>query len=72
MKFLVEATEEYKLHNITDTGLGRIPEPGEQWEVEKDRLDVLLGENPQGRVYVKLIKEVKVETPKKVEKKTKK
>ena len=70
MKFLVEATEEYKLHNITDIGLGRIPEPGEQWEVEKDRLDVLLGENPQGRVYVKLIKEVKVETPKKVEKKT--
>lgn len=70
-KYLVEATEEYELHNVVDSELGRKPKAGEQWEVNKERLDVLLGENANNRVYVKLIKEIdtKDDKPKKTTKK---
>ena len=40
--FLVEALDTYEKKNIIDNGLGRVPKAGEQFEVSKERLDVLL------------------------------
>lgn len=65
MKYLVEALEIYKTKNIRDKELGRIPEPGEQFEVDKERLDILLEKNPYNTAFVKVIKEIKpIEKPK--------
>lgn len=61
MKYLVEALDTYKRRNIQDGVLGRIPETGEQFEVDKARLDSLLGDNGYNEVFVKLIKEIKEE-----------
>ena len=61
--YLVEALDTYKEHSIADNTLGRIPAPGEQFEVSKERLDVLLGKNTHNLVFVKVIKEPK-EAPK--------
>jgi len=58
-EYLVEALETYEEYNVTDTVLGYVPTRGEQFKVNSDRLGVLLGENDDNRVYVKLIKEVK-------------
>ena len=55
--YLVEALDTYKLRNIPDKVLERIPEPGEQFEVTEERLTVLLGANPYNVAFVKLIKE---------------
>jgi hypothetical protein len=35
--------------------LGYVPYVGERWEVDKERLDVLLGNNRTHQVYVKLV-----------------
>ena len=69
MKYLVRALDTYKKNNITDGELNRIPEAGEEWEVEKDRLDILLGNNHNKFVFVELVKDLTKET-KKVEKAT--
>ena len=61
MKVKVEALDTYEKFNITDSGLGRIPRAGEQFEVTKERLNVLLGNNDSGRVYVKIVEPVKEE-----------
>lgn len=61
MRYLVEALPVYKEKNITDSGLGRVPEEGEQFEVTKERLDVLLGDNTHNTVFVKVIEEIKEE-----------
>ena len=61
MKYLVEALDVYEKFNVTDNELGYIPKEGKQFEVSKERLDVLLGENENSRVYVKIIKELKEE-----------
>ena len=75
MKYLVEALDTYEKHNITDNDLKRVPKVGERFEVNKERLDILLGQNSYNVPFVKLIeqidtKEIKTETinPKKVEK----
>ena len=62
--YLVEALDTYKEKNIPDKVLERIPEPGERFEVPKERLDILLGKNSYNLVFVKLIEEPKVEEPK--------
>ena len=68
MKYLVEALDTYEKGNITDNVLGRIPKTGEQFEVDEERLEVLLGKNDHHKVFVK-----KMEKPVEVEnKKTKK
>ena len=67
--FLVEALDTYKEKNIPDLILRRIPEPGEQFEVSKERLDILLGKNDFGLEFVKLVEKPK-EEPKKEVKKT--
>lgn len=69
--YLVEALDTYKEHSIQDNVLGRIPAPGEQFEVSKERLDILLGKNNHQLVFVKLIKEPE-EEPKKEKKPIKK
>ena len=55
----VEALDTYEKYNVTDAGLGRVPKSGEQFEVTKERLNVLLGNNDSGRVYVKVVEPIK-------------
>ena len=63
MKVRVEALDTYEKYNVTDNVLGRVPKAGEQFEVTQERLYILLGDNENNRVYVKVIEPVKeVET----------
>lgn len=55
MKVKVEALDTYEKFNVSDGQLGRVPRAGEQFEVTKERLNVLLGNNAGGRVYVKIV-----------------
>lgn len=55
--YIVEANENYQRYNITDKELGRIPKPGECFVITGQRLEILTGDNPQGLVLVKVIKE---------------
>ena len=59
MKYKVEALNTYEEYNVTDSVLGYVPRAGETFIIDKDRLDVLLGENADNRVYVKVIEEIK-------------
>lgn len=61
MRYLVEALKTYEEKSIEDGVLKRIPEVGEQFEVDKERLEVLLGDNPYKVAFVKLVKEIKEE-----------
>lgn len=61
MKVKVEALDTYSNFNITDSELGRVPKAGEQFEVTKERLNVLLGNNSSGRTFVKIVEPVKEE-----------
>lgn len=71
MRYLVEALNTYEEGNIVDNELLRIPKEGEKWEVSRERLDVLLGENALGKVFVKVVEETKPkEEIKEEEKKT--
>ena len=54
-KYLVEALRTYQNYNITDIQLGHVPMAGERFKVNEDRLNILLGDNDQGRVYVRLV-----------------
>ena len=59
MRFKVEALPIWKERNITCTDLNnKIPKAGEQWEVDKERLDVLLGDNPHNQPFVKLVEDI--------------
>lgn len=70
--YLVEALDTYKEKGIPDMKLERVPEPGERFEVSKERLDVLLGNNSYKLPFVKVIEEPKEEVkPKKTIKKKK-
>ena len=64
MEYKVEALSTYEEYNVTDKELGYVPKAGETFKVSKDRLDILLGENEDDRVYVKVLEEIK-ETKKK-------
>jgi hypothetical protein len=61
MRYLVKALNTYKEQNLLDNELGFIPEEGYEWEVSKERLDVLLGENGFGMKFVELVKEINLE-----------
>lgn len=61
MKYLVEALDTYEKNNLTDYTLGRIPKEGERFEVTKERLDVLLGENDYKFQFVKIVKKLSEE-----------
>lgn len=53
----VEALATYAENEIKDQELGRIPAEGEIFEVTKERLDVLLGNNSYEMVFVKVVEE---------------
>lgn len=59
MKYRVEALNTYEEYNVTDIVLGYVPKAGETFIVDRERLDVLLGENDGNRVYVKVVEEIK-------------
>jgi len=61
MKVKVEALDTYEKFNVTDNELKRVPKAGEQFEITKERLNVLMGNNANGRVYVKIVEPVKEE-----------
>ena len=57
--YTVEALPVYQEYNITDNQLGRVPNKKEQWKVDYNRLEILLGNNKLHRQYVKIIDESK-------------
>lgn len=59
--FQVSALGTYKDENLKDGQLGYIPEIGETWYVTKNRLDILLGDNNNRKVFVKLLGKKKKE-----------
>lgn len=68
MKYLVEALDKYEKTNTSDNDLSEkkgtryVPKQGEQWEVDQERKEKLIGLG-----FVKLVKEIE---DKKEEKKT--
>lgn len=58
MKVKVEALDTYEKYNIIDNELNRIPKAGEQFEVTKERLNVLLGNNDSGKVFVQIVEPI--------------
>lgn len=65
----VEALKTYQELSCEDVGLKRVPNPGEVFEVSKERLDVLLGNNAYNKAFVKVLEEEeKAVVPKKEEK----
>lgn len=59
MKVEVEALDTYEKFNVTDSELKRVPKAGERFNITKERLNILLGNNANGRVYVKIVEPVK-------------
>lgn len=59
MKYKVEALDTYKKNNIEDAELKRIPEEGETFEVSKERLETLTGNNYYNIAFVKVLEEIK-------------
>lgn len=76
---LVRATDKYEKLNLKDNELGRMPKKGEEFEVSKERFEVLTKTNKYKAVFVEKVemvetatKEVETETAvKKTRKKTK-
>lgn len=66
MKYLVVATNAYERKHIVDKAEGRIIKSGEQFIVDGERLETLLGNNPFKMIFVKVIspieEEPKIET----------
>ena len=63
-RFKVRATETYSRLGMIDGQLGYTPYPGEEWIVDEDRLENLLGDNFRKRVYAELVCEVNQNTKK--------
>lgn len=59
MKYKVEALDTYKKNNIEDAELKRTPEAGEVFEVNKERMETLTGNNSYNITFVKVIEEIK-------------
>lgn len=58
MKYKVKALNVYKERNIEDIELKRVPNLGEEWIVNKERKDILLGKNKYGFKFVDVIEEI--------------
>ena len=74
---LVRATDKYEKLNLKDNELDRIPKAGEEFEVSKERYEVLTKTNSCKVAFVEKVEEVetatkKVKTEKAVKKITKK
>lgn len=72
MKYKVEALPIFEERNIKDSDVQRSRTTGEQWEVGKERLDVLLGDNTYGVPFVKLIESIREEEKEEVKETIKK
>lgn len=61
-RYIVEANDQWKKKNLkcNDFNPKRIPEVGEQWEVDGIRLEVLLGNNSHRVAFVKVINKEEV------------
>lgn len=57
--FKVKATNAYKCRGIKDTQLGYIPQEGEIFFIQEERLQTLQGKNPFNEVFVEVIEKVK-------------
>ena len=66
---LVRATDKYEKLNLRDNELGRKPKKGEQFEVSKERFEVLTKTNKYKAVFVEKVEEIETAT-KKVEAET--
>lgn len=66
--YLVEALDTYAMNNVEDGVLHRVPQPGERWIIDEDRLEVLKGYNFGRRNYVRVLKEITEEEYKKIKK----
>lgn len=66
----VKALDTYIRKNIQDKELNRIPKPGEVIEISKERLNLLLGDNPYKEAFIELLddKEERATLPKMEEK----
>lgn len=59
---LVRATDKYEKLNIQDNELGRIPKPGEEWEITEERYKVLTKTNKYNTVFVEKVRRKKEKT----------
>lgn len=57
----VEALDTYAELKVADGKYGKVLEKGFQFEVDDERLDVLLGNNAYHKAFVKLVKEKAIE-----------
>ena len=63
-KMKVRALKTYKELNVIDKELKVIPEEGQVFDISKERLDVLLGNNAYKKAFVELVEEAKLPKPK--------
>ena len=54
-RYKVQALPFYQEKKLRDGELGRVPKPGEVWDVSYDRLMILLGDNKYQRPFVKVV-----------------
>lgn len=62
--YKVKALKTYKELEAIDNELGFIPDEGYEFEIDKERLNALLGDNEHKRVFVEVIEEIKNEEKK--------
>lgn len=58
MKYKVRALDTYKRMNVRDEQLNRVPEPGEEFIVSTDRLEVLSGNNSYEVKFVEVVEKI--------------
>lgn len=51
----VKATNQYKKFNLVDAELNRTPEEGEVFEVNKERFEILNGNNKYNAIFVEKV-----------------
>lgn len=61
---LVRATDKYEKLNLQDNELKRIPKEGEEFEVTKERYEVLTKTNKFNEIFVEKVEEVETATKK--------
>lgn len=54
-RYKVQALPFYQEKGLRDGELGRVPRPGETWDVSYDRLMILLGDNQYKQPFVKVV-----------------
>lgn len=59
---LVRATDKYEKLNLKDNELGRMPKEGEEFEVSKERFEVLTKTNKYKAVFVEKVEMVETAT----------